>query len=92
MDNIREFMVSSSGLSPARRGIALGWVISALAGIAVLLGAKKAEACDRCTETIIWQDCWIDTNRCPDSDKPKFCEGEKQLENCSIVYFSYCTG
>ena len=91
METIREFMVSSSGLVPARRGLGLGWVISALAGIAVLLGAKKAEACDRCTETLLWMDCYIDTDKCKEEGKPKFCEGERQLENCSIEYFSFCT-
>ena len=48
MDTIREFIASSSGLAPARQGLGLGWVISALAGVAVLLGAKedKADACE----------------------------------------------
>ena len=88
MDNIREFMVSSSGLSPARRGIALGWVISALAGIAVLLGAKKAEAC--CMPEILWMDCYHDTSRCPES-KPTFCEGERLRADCEVESFSFCT-
>ena len=44
MPRLREFFTSSSGLVPARQGLALGWVISALTGITVLLGAKKAEA------------------------------------------------
>ena len=91
MDSIREFMVSSSGLSPARRGIALGWVISALAGLSVLLGAKKAEACERCTEIILWEDCWNDTDRCPDPDYPRFCHGEILDKNCTIESFNYCT-
>ena len=46
MDTIREFMVSSSGLAPARRGMALGWVISVLSGVAILLGARGAAAND----------------------------------------------
>ena len=47
MDSIREFIVSSSGLAPARRGLGLGWVISVLSGVAILLGARgaAAEAC-----------------------------------------------
>ena len=47
MQSLREFFTSSSGLAPARQGLALGWVISALTGITVLLGAKEAAAeCD----------------------------------------------
>ena len=44
MQSLREFFTSSSGLVPARQGLGLGWVISALTGIAILLGAKEAEA------------------------------------------------
>ncbi len=48
MDSLREFMGSSSGLAPARQGLGLGWVISALTGVAVLLGAREAAAdCDK---------------------------------------------
>ena len=48
MQSLREFFTSSSGLAPARQGLALGWVISVLTGITVLLGAKEAEAeCDK---------------------------------------------
>ena len=47
MDTLREFFTSSSGLAPARQGLGLGWVISALTGIAILLGAREAGAdCD----------------------------------------------
>ena len=54
MTMLREFIGSSSGLAPARQGLGLGWVISALTGVAVLLGAKEAEAsdCDRS-----WTEC-----------------------------------
>ena len=44
MDTLREFFTSSSGLAPARQGLGLGWVISALSAIAVLLGGKEAGA------------------------------------------------
>ena len=47
MQSLREFFTSSSGLVPARQGLALGWVISALTGITVLLGAKEAGACPK---------------------------------------------
>ena len=46
MDSLREFFASSSGLAPARRSLSLGWLISALTGITVLLGAKEARADD----------------------------------------------
>ena len=45
MQTLREFFASSSGLAPARQGLGLGWVISALTGVAILLGAKEAGAC-----------------------------------------------
>ena len=72
MDTIREFMVSSSGLAPARRGLGLGWVISALSGIAILLGAKEAKADDNCD----WEedsqiDCYV-VSFCP-NDRPWYC-------------------
>ncbi len=55
MQTLREFFTSSSGLAPARQGLGLGWVISALTGVAVLLGAKEAKA-DEC-EYRTYQDC-----------------------------------
>ena len=48
MQTLREFFTSSSGLAPARQGLGLGWVISALTGVAVLLGAKEAKADNDC--------------------------------------------
>ena len=90
MESLREFFTSSSGLVPARQGLGLGWIISALTWITVLLGAKEAGACERCTEILLWESCEKNTNICPRSS-PKFCVGEKQLEDCSIVSFSYCT-
>ena len=44
MQSLREFFTSSSGLVPARQGLGLGWVISALVGVAILIGAAEAEA------------------------------------------------
>ena len=42
---LREFISSSSGLAPMRQGLGLGWVISVLSGVAILLGSPtKAEA------------------------------------------------
>ena len=55
MTMLREFIGSSSGLAPARQGLGLGWVISALAGVAILLGAKEAEADSECDRT--WTTC-----------------------------------
>ena len=91
MNSLREFFVSSSGLAPVRQGLGLGWVISALTWVAILIGGKEAGACDRCTEIVLWEDCWTDFSLCPEDGKHKYCEGEKQLEDCSIVSFSYCT-
>ena len=51
MDSLREFFVSSSGLAPVRQGLGLGWLISALTGVAVLLGAKEARS-DNCPGTV----------------------------------------
>ena len=56
MDTIREFIVSSSGLAPARRGLGLGWVISVLSGVAILLGATRAEAACRDSRECTWDD------------------------------------
>ena len=64
MDTLRDFMRSSSGLAPARLGLGLGWIISALTGLTVLFGAKKAEACP-----ILY--CEPDPS-CP-SETPIFC-------------------
>ncbi len=52
MDSLREFFVSSSGLAPVRQGLGLGWVISALTWVAILLSPREAAACesDRKTE------------------------------------------
>ena len=47
MDSLREFFVSSSGLAPVRQGLGLGWVISALTWVAILIGGKEARA-DEC--------------------------------------------
>ena len=44
MQTLREFFTSSSGLAPVRQGLGLGWVISALVGVAILIGAEEAEA------------------------------------------------
>ena len=45
MQILKEFFTSSSGLASARQGLGLGWGISALSGVAILLGAKGAAAC-----------------------------------------------
>ncbi|MYB71196.1 MAG: hypothetical protein F4X75_22180 [Gemmatimonadetes bacterium] len=45
MDSLREFFVSSSGLVPVRQGLGLGWVISALTWVAILISPREAAAC-----------------------------------------------
>ena len=87
MDTIREFMVSSSGLAPARRGLGLGWVISVLSGVAILLGARGAAAED-CPD---WYDCPRSEDcALKDPGKPYLCcytEREKNVQTgqCETV-------
>ena len=86
MDTIREFIVSSSGLAPARRGLGLGWVIS------VLLGARGAEAstCVTTRDCSFNQDCAID-----DPDKPFLCHVTVRKlvdDQCNIIRsYTECT-
>ena len=88
MDSLREFFASSSGLAPARRGLSLGWVISALTGIATLLGAKEAQA--NCPSGTFYIDCVYDPT-CP-VDKPIGCWKVKQDSNCNRTYEAWvCT-
>lgn len=94
MDSIREFMGSSSGLAPARRGLGLGWVISVLSGLAVLLGARGAEAstCVTTRDCSFNQDCAID-----DPDKPFLCHVtvrklDEDTGQCNIIRsYTECT-
>ena len=87
MDSLREFFASSSGLIPARRGLGLGWLISALTGVAFLIGGKEAGAC--CMPGILWENCDYNAS-CPE-EKPKLCVGERIRADCVIESFSYCT-
>ena len=94
MDTIREFMVSSSGLAPARRGMALGWVISVLSGVAILLGARGAAAED-CPD---WYDCtWNEDCSLKDATKPiRCCDTDRELNTdtgqCETVWEDcFCT-
>ena len=68
MQTLQEFFTSSSGLAPARQGLGLGWVISALTGLTVLLGAKEAEACQIVLRCAPAPDC--------PSEAPIFCWDE----------------
>ena len=83
MESLREFFTSSSGLVPARRGLGLGWVISALTGITVLLGAKEAEAeeCRRYTDSNCSYSVWCDDRS----------DGARPLKCCPIVYRTDCS-
>ena len=62
--------MSSSGLAPARQGLALGWVISALTWIAVLLGGKEAEVEGPRNRIVA---CYPDPEKCRDSTRPIYC-------------------
>ena len=90
MDSLREFFTSSSGLAPARRGLGMGWVISALAGITVLLGAKEAEAEDCPTS----RDCRFDNDCSRDNPKTPIecCVTTRWGENCEKSHtYCFCT-
>ena len=90
MDSIREFMVSSSGLAPVRRGLGLGWVISALTGVAILLGARGAEA-NACPTS---RDCKFDED-CPSETPIEYCttwRSPTKNGGCKITGYScVCT-
>ena len=87
MDTIREFMVSSSGLAPARRGLGLGWVISVLSGIAILLGARgaAANACPNFYDCGFDNDCSVKTPATP----IKCCTTIRSEENGRCVVKDY---
>ena len=86
MQSLREFFTSSSGLVPARQGLALGWVISALTGITVLLGAKEAAA--ECGG--IKSDCPRDAGCARENPSEPFrCCYFEQHADCSLR-FLYC--
>ena len=83
MYSLQEFFTSSSGLAPMRQGLGLGWVISALTGVAILLGAKEAEAikCKAYTDSNCSYNAWCDDRT--DRDEPIRC--------CPIKYYSDCS-
>ena len=81
MQRLREFFTSSSGLVPAGQGLALGWVISALTWVAILLGGKEAEAEGQGRRCRIDR-CYPDPGGCP-SITPIRCENK-----CG---YSWCT-
>ena len=91
MQNLREFFASSSGLVPARQGLALGWVISALTGITVLLGAKEGEAGDECSDRT-YEDCEYSAYcASKDANKPFSCCPVREYPDCSFRrYPCYC--
>ena len=53
---LREFIESPSGLAPMRQGLGLGSVVSMLAGVAVLFGAKGAAA-HPCSSSTWTEEC-----------------------------------
>ena len=94
MQNLREFFASSSGLVPARQGLALGWVISVLTGITVLLGAKEAAADDhQC-----YEDSWTERlgysagcDRRTKGAASYKCQDCRQDVDCNVgCNFAYC--
>ena len=83
MQSLREFFTSSSGLAPARQGLALGWVISVLTGITVLLGAKETAAGE--CESRTYDDCNYN-NWCADKTK-----GAEPIKCCVVTEYSDCS-
>ena len=81
MQTLREFFTSSSGLAPARQGLGLGWVISALTGVTILLGAKEAKASDCDRE-------WVECNK--SSDCKKATKGREPYRYCPYELDSGC--
>ena len=81
MNMLREFFTSSSGLAPARQGLSLGWVISALVGIAILVGAEEAEAQS--------QDCPAIVIEC-EYMYPTHCTKYFPTRCCAIYLDRYC--
>ena len=81
MNRLREFIGSSSGLAPMRQG--LGWVIIALAGLAILANARESEDDDRvrCGTTT-----WIG---CSSSSSPHPCFDRAPAD--STEQYRYCT-
>ena len=93
MQILREFFTSSSGLAPARQGLALGWVISALTGITVLLGAKEAVAGDVCNENswIEWLGYSAGCDRATNGAESYKCRDCRQDVDCNVgCNFPYC--
>ena len=90
MDSLREFIVSSSGLAPARQGLGLGWVISALTGVAILLSAREAVACHEPWEVFggYSSSCDSKTNGAK-ACKEKECWADSECENVECGHW-YC--
>ena len=88
MYSLREFFTSSSGLVPARQGLGLGWVISALTGVAILLGAKQVKADDHeCDHRIFSDDCPYNSGCArKNRDAPNRCCYYEQFEDCSLFF------
>ena len=89
MDTIREFIVSSSGLAPARQGLSLGWLIVALSAVSVLFGSKKAEA-QGCPDT--WTECENNHAGCLERGYPMRCCTYESDRYCDIVSTSCVCG
>ena len=91
MDTLREFFTSSSGLAPMRQGLGLGWVISALTGVAILLGAKEAAAI--CNEDTWTENLGYDAgcDRRTNGAKAQKCQDCRQDVDCNVgCNFPYC--
>ncbi len=83
MQTLQEFFTSSSGLAPARQGLGLGWIISALTGVAILLGAKEADAAECRYRTYL--DCGWD-GWCASRTK-----GKEPIRCCTFTEYADCS-
>ncbi len=83
MNSLCKFIGSSSGLAPMRQGLGLGWVISVLTGLAVLLGAREAAEADKCgsrTDPVCGYSGW-----CASKDE------SKPFRHCEITQHPDCS-
>ena len=92
MYSLREFFTTSSGLAPARQGLGLGWVFSALVGVAILIGAEEAEALD-CPGTVTECEYNVYPPRCSKYYPTRCCvyELDDECRRNPSPKYCYCT-
>ena len=93
MDSLREFFTSSSGLAPARQGLGLGWVISALVGVAILIGAGEAEAAPPTCPGTVTECAYAYPTHCTKHYPTRCCvySLDRECERASSPDYCFCT-